>query len=378
MLLQSEQKQVPFFSKYETSFVKGIALIMMFFHHFFTFPERWIEGINYLIMSVLSPYLCQPSKLCVPVFSFLTGYFYFFSKYKTLKYSIRKITDLLVNYWLAYVVLALIAVFTVQHSYNLIDVLKEMFAVYTPTMRFCWYVCYYYLLMLFLPVYAKMHSEGGIVSDLAVIILIPFAINTVSSYVSNEIIGQILTDISWLPTALIGYVFAAYNMFGCLDKLLLRTIDRNWIVTTLLITGLIVPFIGRVLEPQIGISFAWPSKTLDINLDILYAPIFVYSLVKLRDMIRNKIAKSNSIFIVDRAIRSIGTYSMFMWFFHCIYFNMCANLFQPVLYFPKIPILVLIWGLAISWPVAFILDVFAKKLLGLKNKAFLETVKTHC
>ena len=80
----------PYFDKETTDIVKGIALVMMFIHHFFMFPSWWIDGISYPLVAKVSSYLCTPTKLCVPVFCFLTGYFYFFNRHKTYAYSFRK------------------------------------------------------------------------------------------------------------------------------------------------------------------------------------------------------------------------------------------------------------------------------------------------
>ncbi len=40
-------KYEPYFDKEATLIIKGIALLMMFADHFFTFPEWWIDGIQF-------------------------------------------------------------------------------------------------------------------------------------------------------------------------------------------------------------------------------------------------------------------------------------------------------------------------------------------
>lgn len=55
--------------------IKGIALIFMFIHHFFTFPEWYVSGISYPELSLFARLFCWPLKICVSVFAFLTGYF---------------------------------------------------------------------------------------------------------------------------------------------------------------------------------------------------------------------------------------------------------------------------------------------------------------
>ena len=67
-----------FISRQDGLIIKGIALIMMFFHHFFTFPETYTNVISYGEWENIFLFLQQPFKLCVGMFAFLTGYFYFF------------------------------------------------------------------------------------------------------------------------------------------------------------------------------------------------------------------------------------------------------------------------------------------------------------
>ena len=59
--------------------IKGIALILMFIHHFFTFPEWIICGIDYPWIRTFAIQFGAPTKLCVALFAFLTGYFHAFS-----------------------------------------------------------------------------------------------------------------------------------------------------------------------------------------------------------------------------------------------------------------------------------------------------------
>ena len=47
-ITQREQLPVrPYFDRTMTLYIKGIALLCMLVHHFFTFPDRYIPGIEY-------------------------------------------------------------------------------------------------------------------------------------------------------------------------------------------------------------------------------------------------------------------------------------------------------------------------------------------
>ena len=155
------EHHTPFFDKSTTLVIKGIALIMMFIHHFFTFPSVWIDGTSYPLLEKLAPFLCSPTKLCVSIFCFLSGYCYYFSKEKSIRHSLIKISDLFIAYWLVFIIFALLAKFCVGYVYSIEGILLEAFALSLPTMRYCWYVYFYVLFMLALPLITKIMRGGS-------------------------------------------------------------------------------------------------------------------------------------------------------------------------------------------------------------------------
>lgn len=120
----SEARKQPFFSKDTTSVIKGVAIILMFMHHFWGFPD-WIlpeyGGQSYERLSVLR----FPLKICVLIFCSLSGYFYYFSKEKTLRYSLRKIRAIVVRYWVCLILLGTIGVLFFHHYYDASSVEKN-------------------------------------------------------------------------------------------------------------------------------------------------------------------------------------------------------------------------------------------------------------
>ena len=120
-----EPKRRVYFDRDTTNIIKGVVLIMMFMHHFFTFPDWWVDGVSYPVLRTLAPYFTLPFKMCVPVFCFITGYFYYFNDHKDYKYSLKKITDILISYWGVFIVLAVLAVICVGYEYSVSSVIKE-------------------------------------------------------------------------------------------------------------------------------------------------------------------------------------------------------------------------------------------------------------
>lgn len=57
-----------------------------------------------------------------------------------------------------------------------------------------------------------------------------------------------------------------------------------------------------------------------------------------------------------------------MWFVSCIFFNNSKQVFRPILYFPRNPVLVLLWGLILCMAVSVILNFVVSRLTDWKNK----------
>ena len=104
----------------DTAFIKGIALIFMFIHHFFAYPSWYIEGIRYPSLVNLAEIFKHPFN-SVSLFAFLTGYTYYYTKKKDMKYSLKKILDIFIPYVLIYIVFLIIAISTKCYVFNIKD-----------------------------------------------------------------------------------------------------------------------------------------------------------------------------------------------------------------------------------------------------------------
>lgn len=355
-----EGPNAPYFDKYTTNIIKGIALIMMFVHHFFTFPSWWLEGISYPLIEKLAPYFCMPLKLCVPIFCFMTGYFYAFNKSKSFKYSMKKISDILISYWCVFWLFALVAIWGVHYQYTLGGFIKECFALYRPTMTFCWYVNFYIAFMLVLPLITKIMTKNIHLDLIITFICMPFVIRLLGHFITNDIVKEILGNLSgWFPCVLIGYIFANYKLFEKMQSLNIYIVRRKWINIIIWICLFFIIPMGRFFEPNMSLAFKW-IPSFQISMDVIYAPIFIYLVVNLTKSIKLK--------YTYKAMFYIGKYSLLMWFISCIFYNNSRTIFQPILYKPHNPIIVTLWGLIMCYVIAYFLDFFITKIQRIKNK----------
>lgn len=348
-----------YIKKEETNIVKGIALICMFIHHFFTFPEWYVDGISYPGLIEWASYFRNPFKICVPIFAFLTGYFYAFVKEKNLKYSFRKISDVWINYVAIFHLLLIVALLT--GTYMKSSYFWQLLGFDRNVMYFCWYVIFYFEVMLILPIYTRL---SNIHIMIALVLCIEGAdfITRIYNYAGIlqwNTINELVTNLSWFSVVAVGYLFATYSVFGrVFDKFFKEGIKYRLVQVLLWIGLLIVAFVGRKVQPSISISIA--IIDIYINMDVIYAPLFIYSVINIIRIIPLK-----KLFV---PISEIGKYSLQMWFFHSIFFNCSKEYTQRILYFPRDPILVVLWGLLICYLLSVLVSVPINFLIKTKNE----------
>lgn len=343
----------------ETNIIKGIALVCMFIHHFFTFPDWYINGIEYPELMELANYFREPFKICVPIFAFLTGYFYVFVSKKNCAYSLRKTTDLWINYIVIFHLLLVVASLT--GTFVVSSYFPQLFGFNRTVMWFCWYVVFYFEIMLILPVYDRLSKIHITVAMLLCIEGADFITRLYNhiGFLHGGIQDELVSILSWFPVVAMGYLFATYSVFEkVFDKFFKKGIKYKALQVLLWIGLLIVAFVGRKVQPMVYISIALID--ISINLDVVYAPMFIYAVINIVRVIPWK-----KIFV---PISAIGKYSLQMWFFHCVFFNCSKEYTQKILYLPKNPILVLLWGLLICYVLSVLASLPIDFLIKIKNE----------
>lgn len=329
---------------------------MMFVHHFFGYPS-WHEGfITYEYIDKYAFFLQEDLKILVPVFAFLTGYFYYFSKRKKYKDIFIKIIDFLTSYWLVFLIFALIAIVFTGYCYNWIEVIEECFGLFRPTMKFCWYVFFYISSLLLLPIITKAMNRN-IHLSLLIVVLITIPFRLLAFILSGCIFDQIFLNLTYLfPVTLMGYLFASNNWFQKIDRSIKKKIIKKFLITLLMLILIFTVMFLRLYLTQVTIDFGFPRKFC-FYMDVIYAPVFVYATVSLLKIYTK---------ILDKLLSPLGRLSMLMWFSSCIFFANSKTIFMPILYMPKFPLFVLIWGLLLCFAFSFCIDkiiIIAKKAI---------------
>ena len=125
------------FTREDTSIAKGIAIILMFTHHLFTFPDRIRSGSEYLSLFSISGdnielIVGRFGKICVAMFLFLSGFGIYkqFIKDKNNIYFIlfNKIKKIYINYWIIFLIFIPISFVLGIREFNLVEFFNNFIA----------------------------------------------------------------------------------------------------------------------------------------------------------------------------------------------------------------------------------------------------------
>lgn len=357
-ITQREQLPVrPYFDRTMTLYIKGIALLCMLVHHFFTFPDRYIPGIEYPYLDLFARIFQAPMRICVSSFAFLTGYFYFFNKKKTLAYSLKKDYQLLISYWTAFLVLlglALLGGFRFQPK----DILLEMLTFKKDLMVDSWYVQFYLIAMLILPVLVRFMPKKGIGSYL-VGLVIPVIIFTLIKEFAPEGIARIAKEQQqWFTSIMSGYLVAQNDLFaGSFDPARDR-LKKPWqkILLALVLMGSAMLMRRFFTFGIFGVVLLSRSITFQIYMDVFYAPMFIYGALTFLQQVH--LPK-----ILQKILAAIGKLSLPMWFAHGLFFSVAKEVFQPIAFLPREPLAVLVWATFLTYILAWCMDKIAGFIL---------------
>ena len=332
-----------YIKKEETNLIKGIALIMMFIHHLFTFPMWYVEGISYPELAHFAETFREPLRICVCIYAFLTGYTYFYSV-KNFRYSIKKATDVWINYLVPLLLLLIPAILLGTYAFSVKGLLLEILVIKREILNFGWYILFYIVAILLMPLFAKCTEKSSIIAFGGAVIIPRIALDAFMLVMPQELedFAQIPGYLVWLPVMASGFIFAKHELFLELEnafKLKSRVLN--------LIFCIIISILVMM------------ARNCTVEYDFIYAPIFIFCLLSvLRDIRLN---------ILSIMVSQLGKYSLQMWLISSVFFNCMCRYTQWFLYIPHNPVLVLIWGLAICYFGAYLVSIPINCIVRIKN-----------
>jgi len=341
--VKSELMAKPFWSRKMTDVLKAVAIVLMFIHHFFSIKNYLPETVSYSWASDFEKYFTAPTKICVGIFAFITGYMYYFSRKKAFEDSCKSSGKFLIRYWVVAVPLIILAILSGVYSFSLSHVILELFGMEENVMLFDWYVYFYIFIMFFLPAVIRLTRDKVWLILLLTFLVFNFMCGPLYSLISDDLYFlQTVFSRCWTTvfTAISGYVVAKTGIFPKLKKITdkIPSFLRYLILLLLLGASFMTAYffyIGFFTFFEIGkLKFG-----LAFNSNAVAVPFFVFCLVELLSFVE----KTKAI----RIFEILGKYSVYMWFWHCMFFGALGEYTKRLLYAPKNPILVLLWGIAI-------------------------------
>lgn len=341
-----------------TEIIKGVAILLMLFHHFFGFPEWYVEGVSYigipLRANTLEFIMGRFGHICVALFAFLTGYGMFFS-YKSgniIKKSFKKGVSFLVCYWLILFGVAIpVNLALGKTDITPLLILKNMFAYDATLVSFAWYVRFYLALLVTLPFFYRLMTPRAAVT-LPLFLICPAVITYYLGTVSwaNFYVGKLvyfsMEYFLWVTCALSGLCFAKYDLFGKIGKIFARFKGGEIFVCAALVLVLMYlrAYKRDTLATEYYSYFSWDS---------IYAPVFVFLVCRVVSVFPE---------FVRSFLRLMGKHSMNIWFLHSLFFFRTAELMKYA-YAPRVSILIIAWVIILCLPVSAALNAVSGLIL---------------
>lgn len=334
-----------FYGREEAKMMAGIALVMMLVHHFFGFPDYRLEGnCFYEPLQIggisLERILASSGKLCVAIFAFTSGYAIWSNRgnYDSLKSVAQRAIRFLVNYWVIAILFLIYGLLVGEELPNGMEFVSNMFGNATGpgyayvNVAFAWYVFFYIMLLLLSPVLLKIVSLSSKIGDLGWLVFSQLLYVGLRVSGISAMVGSLPVDglLGVLITSFLGVLVSKWNIFEQWRAI----IKRFPKIACFVLAGTVLMIRQIVL-------------LMDVNVgglpEAVFAGLFIFlCLLWIRELKGRRL---------KRMLTWIGVYSMNLWFLHGIFFTGSRPL-QWILYYPRVSILILIWGLVLLMPVA--------------------------
>ncbi|MED4207625.1 acyltransferase, partial [Neobacillus mesonae] len=232
------------FSKNMTLIAKGLAILLMVYHHLFAFPDR-IKDVDYspiffIDHQPLDELIGQFGKLCVAIFLFLSGFGLYKSYeskgYFTFRVAAKRAFHFIKIFWIIFLLFIPIGLFffneDTRYVWDSKEFLYNFFAlVYTYNGEW-WFVSLYVEFLLIFPLLMKLIKKNPILVcylTFVVFFLAAFFQNA-ADYFSNHELVQIFfhhlgVDTTWLVVFVTGIYFAKYAVFKKFDAFFSNVTD---------------------------------------------------------------------------------------------------------------------------------------------------------
>lgn len=352
-------------TKQVTRMIKGLAILFMVAHHVFGNYASY-EGAGIVCGEGIRSFAAT-FKICVAMYAFVTGYAYFFAKDKSYKYSFKKIWQLLEIYWLILFTIFIPIALAKGYKFTAWDFVVQLFGLLPNLNWYAWYVFFYVFAMLVLPLCDKLFqlingkTKHGWLFNLGLLTVVPFvigvALHSIPNYEEITLIHDAFTCFIYLPSCLIGYYVAQYNL---IPKIMTK-FKATWYNVLISLFGIAIVLVARY----------YISSVFGFLLDVIYVPLVVLFAVVIFSYLTEK-----SVRPITWLFSFLGKYSTGIWFFHAVFYSTyVSDIFAPALLWTNNIVLVYLLCVILSVVGAMIYQIVIKYLNAGCNMLYLKTRK---
>lgn len=321
------------FSKEYTAIIKGVALLLMILHHCLI-PSFWNIPLHELNSTIIVSF-GSTCKICVGIFTFMVGYGYAFAAKKDFQYGLNHIIKLLIPYWV------ILFIFTLPVGFKEIDFylfFLNLFGINSQYNWFSWFVAFFIFSMFILPIITKhinnkrvmLTGGGGIILFYSLAVALH---QLCPNYSENNFIQRLFDCLDETPCMILGYLFASQKWFECIQ--IPSKLNNP-------ITAVVLFIIAFLLRNRL-------ANVLGFNLNFFYVPLAILAILVFFNTCRIPYLKSILI--------SIGNNSVYMWFFHALFFTkITSDFYQPMVAISNYLWINTVWTIIVTFVCAWCLS----------------------
>lgn len=347
--------------KKETMQLKGIALMLLFWHHLFGCGSFLMleENIWIPCFQKYDAVFGKGAKICIGLFAASSGYGLYKSYLANASYwgFLKRIGNFLITYWILLCCVAIPYLLYFQKFHpewilvNLFALLHNDEMLY---LSFSWYVKVYLEILLILPFIKFLNSKiHTLYMDFIIFILLPLSIgiylpNAESNFINwkKNILSSIRLLFTWYPVFHVGVIYAKYkilerNCEGETEHLLNKRSLTN-IVSNILIIAVMLQIVYYRSQGLFG-----------YYTDVICTAMFVY----LFDICYKMNKKTG----ISKVITFLGKYSFQYWLISGMFFLNTVE-FQWVLVLPRYSIMIFVWKILLITPIAFFMSKVSERI----------------
>lgn len=309
-------------NKDESHYLKGIAIILMFTHHLFAFPERIIHPSMYIPVLdgfSLELYLGMFGKICVAIFIFLSGYGFGIIGEKDITYYKNKIIKFIFVYWFYFVVFVPIGFFffydvtlfgsrELRFRVDAVSIIKNMVFLSSSFNEEWWFAQPYIIFVLLVPFLNKFKSWSSASFVFLGLCLIGFGFVLKEINIDTPLVS-LKSLLLWQFPFILGYALSItsldYDFY----------LEWKWVVFFITLMSLVVVVVLFMFLASIGLVVA--------------SPFFILACLCIKRQFSFR----------GVALGFLGKYSLPMWLIHSFF---CYYYFQDYIYAPRYSFFVLL------------------------------------